>query len=58
MSITGQSKQVDISEKDKAFDSDNERKLNALERLAKLKEQGILSEAELEIEKKKIMESK
>ena len=51
MSMTGQSK------KDKAFDSDNERKLNALERLAKLKEQGILSEAELEKEKEKIMES-
>ena len=58
MSITGQSKQADISEKDKVFDSDNERKLNALERLVKLKEQGILSEAELEIEKKKIMKSK
>ncbi len=41
MSMTGQSK------KDEAFDSDNERKLNALERLAKLKEQEILSEAEL-----------
>ena len=55
--ITGQSKHAGISEKDKADSMTFEEKLNALERLAKLKEQGILSEAELEIEKKKIMES-
>ena len=54
--ITGKSKHASISEeKTIPISMTMEEKLSALERLAKLKEQGILSETELQAEKAKIM---
>ena len=51
--IAGQSEGASISETSDSMTM--EEKLSALERLSKLKEQGILSDAELQAEKSKIM---